>query len=383
MSDRTWTVEVGGVSHTVVVDVDPQTKRAGVRVDGRMAAKPLAADEDERELKIDGAPYLLRRVKDDFELDIAPDAFLNQRTAAPPPPKSRKLWIAYVGAALFVLGLIRVGMHGFQYMRVPWQPYSESDGSFNAKFPAKPDEKETTQNINGDLWTVHSRYATFKDHFYAVEYLDLKIVVVDANSESVMNRFLDGWAHALGGSIASREKSSLGRNPAIRFEIALPKGAGAEEHKLPVNARVRGVETVRGTRLYLTWTMTAEADSATADVRQFLDAFNIPPPGAPASFESAVADRHAEPVQSAAVPPAATSTQPDPNQPRLGMTAPAEPAPIVYLEPAFVMYHVAGCPKVTPNMQQVPVDLRPNGFTPHDCVPQKLRTWPIRYRRKS
>lgn len=399
MSDRSWTVEVGGVYHAVIVDCDPQTRRAGIRVDGRMAAKPLAADEQERELTINGVPYVLRRKDgDEFELDIAPEAFLNKRTsgertsrplnsaradATSAPLKSRKIWIAYVVAGLFALGLVRYGLRSFQYTHVPWQPYSDSDGSFTAKFPGAPAEKESTQNINGDLWTFHSRTATFKDHFYAVQYVDMKIVVVDANSESIMNRFLDGWAKGIGGKIETRDKSSLARNPAIRFTMTIPKGSGPDGDKLPVNARMRGVAAVRGSRLFLTWTLTTEVESAFADVHEFLDAFNVPPPGAPATFDSIAVEKPAEPVRAAMTQPAATTTQPDPSEPRLKSIAPAEPAPIVYLEPAFTMYHVAGCPKVTQGMQQVPVDQRPRDYAPDACVPEKLRTWPIRYRRAS
>lgn len=389
MSDRSWTVEVGGVHHTVIVDCDPQTRRAAIRVDGRMPARPMAADEDERELSIAGVPYVLRRKDgDQFELDIAPEAFLNQTKSrsssgaakAAPPQKSKMIWIAYVVAGLFALGLVRYGLRSFQYTHVPWQPYSDSGGSFTAKFPGSPTEKQSTENINGDLWTVHSRFATFKDHFYAVEYLDMKIVVVDANSESVMNRFLDGWAQTLGGKIEAREKSSLARNPAIRFSMAMPKGSGPEGYKLPVEARLRGVAAVRGSRLYLTWTLTTEVESSFADVHQFLDAFAVPPPDAPATFDSIDVEK---PVVRAATTQPATTTQPDPAEPRLKSIAPTEPAPLVFLEPAFTMYHVAGCPRVAPGMQQVPVDQRPPDYAPDDCVPEKLRTWPIRFRRAS
>src|ERR1041385_7330932 len=239
MNSRTWSVEVGGIDHVVVVESDPETKRAGVRVDGRLAAKPLSATEDERELTIGGAPYILRRVKDDFELDLSPEAFTTRRSgarsAAPPPEKSRsKTWIAYVVGALIALGLIRYGARSFQYMRVPWQPYSEADGSFTAKFPEKPREKEDTKNIVGDLWTVRSRFASYKDHFYAVEYLDLKIVVLESNAESITNRFRDGWAGTLGGKVVTRDKTSHARNPAMNFVIELPKGAGLGDIKLPV-----------------------------------------------------------------------------------------------------------------------------------------------------
>ncbi|HSP34508.1 MAG TPA: hypothetical protein VLU46_09355 [Thermoanaerobaculia bacterium] len=386
---RNWTVEVDGQKHSIAVDCDPQSHRASIRVDGRMAAKPMSAEESERDVQIGSTRYTIRRLpNDEFDLDIAPEVFLNRMTAgatagprtrpgAPPKQTSHVMrWIGAVVLALLAIGLVRYGARGFQYMRVPWQPYAERDGSFKAKFPSAPEETEQTQNINGDLWNVRSRYAHFKDHFYAVQYLDLKMVVVEANAEPVMHRFIEGWAAAVGGKVATAEKTSMTRNQAVAFKIALPAGAGDEKFKLPVPAVIRGRAAIRGDRLFLAWTLTAAADPFATDLRQFMEAFEIAPPPPPVTLEAVLkqprGDQPAS-VQASVVAPEApkkvVAASAADNAARLA----AEPQ--IYLEATFSMYHVDGCKAVNPSMQRVAREQLPRGYAPHICVPPEVRDW--------
>jgi hypothetical protein len=65
----TWDIELGGATHTVTVERTESGKDM-VRVDGRVAAKPMAADEPERNLSVAGYPYVLRRTSaSTFALD--------------------------------------------------------------------------------------------------------------------------------------------------------------------------------------------------------------------------------------------------------------------------------------------------------------------------
>ncbi len=102
MSPNRWTVDVEGGQHTVAVEVDSQSRRAAIRVDGRMASKPMTADETEREIQVGSVRYVVRRHENDkFELDIPPEVFLNRATSGglpgqrrpgvKPPPKEMPL----------------------------------------------------------------------------------------------------------------------------------------------------------------------------------------------------------------------------------------------------------------------------------------------------
>ena len=289
MSDHTWTVDVEGVRHTISVERDTNTGRSMIRVDGRMAAKPMSDAETEREISIGSARYVVRRLDDSFDLDIPPEAFLNPRpkTASRAPAKHAETGggkriarvLGGIVALIIVAGLIRFGHQGFTYMRVPWKPYSAADATFKANFPGDPAQSEEKININGDLWNFVALEATYKNHYYAVEYVDLHLVVTEQNAPAVLDKFFDGWMSAIGATVLKKESISLSRNPAISFEAKIPKGSGEGEEKLKIDARKRGVIALRDKRIVVASTMAAEADPISIDLTKFLESFEIPPPG--------------------------------------------------------------------------------------------------------
>lgn len=297
MSAQTWTVDVDGKPHTITVDHDWQTRRATIRVDGRMAVKPLGPDENERDVPVGFMKYVIRRLENDtFDLDIPPENFLEARAAGAAPgvrrtrPGTRpdaeesgggrriSLIIGSIILVAIVTALVRYGRQGFQYMRVPWQPYAAADGTFKAKFPSLPKEEVESQNIGGEIWSVRSLYSEYKNHFYAVQHIDLKIVVVDANAQSIMERFFEGWLEEFNGRPVSTEKTSLARNHAMNFTIAIPAGAGTGEARLKVPATMRGFMAIRDRRLFLVWTLAAESDPFSRDLSEFVEGFELPPP---------------------------------------------------------------------------------------------------------
>ena len=90
MSEQTWTVDVDGRKHTVTVDHDWQSRRATIRVDGRMAVKPMSGEESERAVPVGSTPYVIRRLENDtFDLDIPPEVFLDRAASGAPLGKTR------------------------------------------------------------------------------------------------------------------------------------------------------------------------------------------------------------------------------------------------------------------------------------------------------
>ena len=385
MSTKTWTVDVDGLKYAITVDEDAQSGRAAIRVNGRLAAKPMSAEEDEREIPVGSAHYVVRRRGNgEFDLDIPPEVFLRRATKSGVRPEAEKpksnvgKWVGAVVVALIVIGLLRYGRYGWQYMRVPWKPFASPDGTFKAKFPEDPKQSEQSHNINGDIWTVKSFTADYKNHGYAVQHIDLRVVVVEANAQSIMDRFFSGWVQALGGNVESRENTSIAQNPAIRFSIALPAGSGPADDKLPVPARMRGFLVLRGNRLFFVWGVSALADPFTKDIHQFTDAFETTAAERPAQL---IIDRTPAPA-AAAAPPPVTQTEPAQEDPQAAearkqaeVAARRAAEPQIYLEKAWKMYHVAGCPAVTPQMERVAVEQLPPGYAPHVCVPEAVRNW--------
>jgi hypothetical protein len=302
MSTQKWDVDVAGTRHVVTVDYDWQDGRATIRVNGRLSVKPLTHGETERDVPIGTAHYIIRRLDDDtFDLDVAPETFLNPIAAAAPrqgrptvpgkrlPKESpgigrRILTIigGIVGALVIlsvVLGIFRAGKRVSQYASVPWMPYSAADSTFKAKFPElQPKEEAESHNINGDLWNIVSVTSHYKDHFYAVQYLDLHMVVTESGQRGIMNRFFDGWMKGLTASVEKKEEGTLARNPTIEYVARIPPGVGDKEVKLPVAAKMRGIMALRDKRLFLVWTLAAEADPVSSDLQEFITAFTVPPP---------------------------------------------------------------------------------------------------------
>jgi len=288
MPDQTWKVDVEGVRHTITAERDPTTGRSMIRVDGRMATRPMTDAEDEREITIGSARYVVRRVGDSFDLDIPPEVFLERsgkaasRGTAQAAEGGRGKKIARVigaiVAVLIVMGLIRFGRYGFAYMRVPWKPFAAADSTFKVNFAGEPVRSEEKININGDIWNFVSFVSTYKNHHYAVEYVDMHMIVTEKSAPEVLNRFFDGWMTAISATVLEKEPISLARNPAISFTSRLPKGSGDGEEKLKVNVRKRGVIALRGNRIVVASTASAEADPISVDLTKFLDSFELPPP---------------------------------------------------------------------------------------------------------
>jgi len=118
----------------------------------------------------------------------------------------------------------------------------------------------------------------YKDHFYAVQHVDLRLVVTDSQSLRILNNFFTRWSEALGAKVETSEETTLARNPAMTFVATVPAGTGDESYRLPVDATMRGIVVLRDTRLFLVWTLASSRDPVSRDLKEFTDAFEVSPP---------------------------------------------------------------------------------------------------------
>jgi hypothetical protein len=294
MSTQAWTVDIDGIQRSITVDYDWQLGKASIRVDGRIAARPLANEENEREVVVGTRRYVVRRLPNDqWDLDVSPDTYLapdsssRRVTATATPVPARRsivnrivLVVGIVVVIVVVAGLVRTGREGFAYLDVPWKPYAAADATFKANFPGDPKRETDSRNINGDIWQVVSLSSEYKNHYYAVQHVDLRMVVTDSQSRRVMDRFFTGWMEGLGSKVQTTEESTLARNPVKRFVATLPAGTGDKSYKLPVDATMRGMVVLRSRRLFFVWTLAAASDEISRDLKEFMEAFEVPPPPA-------------------------------------------------------------------------------------------------------
>jgi hypothetical protein len=76
-----WNIDVDGREHFVSVERGENNKDI-IRINGRVAAKPLGAEERERGISVGGVPYTLTRKGDGFELVQDPWAVAPERNRA-------------------------------------------------------------------------------------------------------------------------------------------------------------------------------------------------------------------------------------------------------------------------------------------------------------
>ena len=292
MSDYTWPVTVDGEHHVITVDVEPEGKRATIRVDGRIPVKPMSATETERAVPIGTSPYLVRRLEDGtFDLDMAPpDVFTGEQApgpegigtpprATPAPEKSGPrvgLWIVVI---IVIVGAVfgRAGWRRFQYMRVPWTPYSAADASFKVKFPGVPHEETETRDLGGDRWSMTTLSSGYRDHFYGLEYVDVNRVVTAVSAQPLIEDYFTRWAGLLKASVVSQEATTVSGNPAIRFVVAIPESA---DGKNPIATIARGVVAIRNKRVFFVWAVAPESHKSMPDLGAYVASFELPPPPA-------------------------------------------------------------------------------------------------------
>lgn len=276
MSVHTWNVVVGGKSHQITAERDAQSGRVAVRVNGRMAARPMSATDEECTVQVDGARYILRRLPDDeLDLDTAPPDFPpgthpGARAAAEEPKSPIKKALFGVVVFLIVSAFVRSGWRGFEYMQIDWKPYAAPDASFRVNFPNEPEKASETSNINGDIWKFTSLGTKYKEHQYVVEYGDLHMVVTRQDAPKVLARFFDAWQNEYQATVVTREETSIAASPAIRFVSKLPK-----QDELLVDAYQHGVAVIHNKRLYLAWAVKAQSDPVNYDIEKFLDSFEL------------------------------------------------------------------------------------------------------------
>jgi hypothetical protein len=294
MSDNTFNVDMDGERHVITVAVDPETKRVAIRVDGRIAARPMAPEELEREVPVGNLKYVVRRLDNDaFDLDLAPVAEPEQFEQFPqegdpgmpvqpqhPPQKEKSgggglkwlMVIAVIAAGFF---LSRTLMRRFEY-RVAWMPYSAPDGSFKANYSGLPNEDTKTGNYDGETWNVKSVSSKFKNHSYLVEYVDHDGVVTAAGAPTLIQDYFGRWAKQMNASVLSQETASVGGNPALKFVIKIPAsadGAGGE-------TVAPGVVAFRSKRVFFVSAAAPEGDQSLPDLGAFVSSFELPPPPA-------------------------------------------------------------------------------------------------------
>jgi len=282
MSTKTWTIHVAGVSYEVTAVTDPENGRTFVRVDGRMAARPMSAADEERDVDLGSARYILRRLPSgDFDLDPAPPDFSAGAPAWTPPTRKTlatpiqrpsaggkgvfRIVAGIIVTIVLVLGW-RYAKDAISYLRVPWQTYTAPDSSFRIAVAGKPEQE--SNYINGYAAVqLRSRY---KDHIYLLEWINLPFVLPYEKEGEVLNSMLEGFVQGENAKLIERDWSHATGRDALHFIAQLP---GSKEWS---RGTLRGQLIPDGKRIYIVYAFVPQGESLAFDVGEYLRSIELP-----------------------------------------------------------------------------------------------------------
>ena len=277
-SPRSWTVDVDGSERHVTAETDPESGRTQIRVDGRMAARPLGANDPDRQFTIGSVAYVLRRTDEgELDLDLDPNAPL-PAVAPPayklkgPKEKPRGLGRMIFGVVITVLLIpaVRWTVDAVQYMRVPWQVHDAPDRRWRISFPTPPEE--TTENISAggmSLRTVKlvSRY---RRHIYALEWVQFPFYIPPEKESELMTSALDAMVKGESAQLIKKEWATISMQYSLHFFMRMPK------NKDWSGGTARGHIVRSGNRLYIVYAYVPPRETLSFDVGEFLRSLRLP-----------------------------------------------------------------------------------------------------------
>lgn len=277
MNNQSWTVHAEGVPREVTVDFDPQSGRTFIRMDGRMAAKPMSAEEDEREVMVGNDRYVLRKLPGNtYDLDLAPPDVTTSRdgirttsrqwtapgtTKVPQKEKSDVpigRWIFKTVVVILILAAVGWFRNALAYMRVPWESYTGPNAKYRLKFAGPPEQ---------DGNKLRTRY---RDHWYVLEWVDLGGPLHPSVADTALTKYL--------GAIVKDEKAELIESKSITYQ---GKFARSFIMQMPESERwsegtARGNIILTNYRVYIIYAYVPRGESLSFDVGEFLRSLELP-----------------------------------------------------------------------------------------------------------
>lgn len=276
---KSWDVDVDGAARRVVADTDPESGRTMVRVDGRMAARPMSADETERRFAIGSASYVLRR-DDAGELDLDIDMDAPLPAVAPPaykqkepvekPPSSAKMKVIGAIVTLLLIPAVRWGTDVVRYMRVPWQVYDPADHKFRVSFPSEPKQSVDSIDANGTRMRTVKLQSQYHRHFYVLEWIEFPFLIPPEKEAELINGALVGMVKSEQASLVQNAWSRIARRDSMHFVMQMPKNDSWS------GGTARGHIVRSGQRLYILYAYVPRRESLAFDVGEYLRSLDLP-----------------------------------------------------------------------------------------------------------
>lgn len=199
-------IPVGLDEKTVSISVDPETGRTAVRIDGKMAGRPLTPDEDSREIRVGDDLYLLKREWERFELEyIGPAAPVVQARSAVPAKASIAKKSTFPTGKI-ILGLLLTVVAGWLYgpiaeVAVDWNRFMAPDNTFRADMPGEVVEAKLgsfARAAGAKAWLAERN-----DKIFEVGYVDVPSDVKQDWENEFINSVRDSIAKKYKGQVVN------------------------------------------------------------------------------------------------------------------------------------------------------------------------------------
>jgi hypothetical protein len=272
-------LDVDGRPHQVTVQLHPETRKAAVRVDGRMALPPFPADGRPRPFTLAGREAGVSVEADgSFRLGIGgPSAAAHALPSAAPARTStdsgqRNLVIGVVAmmAAMALPAVLRQArQHKPRSPSISWQTYSTGPGRYVAEFPGPYVESQKDNPLPGGGtehdFLVEANLGEKGD--YAVLYVDLPEGTRATHKEMMqVTSLIQARVHGVPQTSTTLDPRGWGIVPCVESTASLPNGG-----KLIVRA------WMDRSRQYTA--LAAYSADGEADARRFID--SVQPLGGP------------------------------------------------------------------------------------------------------
>lgn len=295
LAPNSWTIDVDGVLRDLTIEESAATGKTAIRIDGKMAAKPLLPEERERVFTMGATRITVRRAGGSFDVETAderPDAGMpqqfdpparsaaappsRQQTYAPPPPARavpekpsrstgaplRQVLLIAIVAAIVVWAIPVV-----KRWSATWKPYVAPDASFRISFPFEPAITTKSETVRDRTIDIHFVGGELAGHELTLGYFDLPVEVSYAEEYRVSPWFEAGENAIVshyGGKVVKRWESNV--NGHVGEEFIVEAGEKAMRGKVAVNRR----------RIFMALAVVPKGDATAYDVGQFLRSLELP-----------------------------------------------------------------------------------------------------------
>jgi hypothetical protein len=293
LPDNSWNIAVDGAAHAVSVQEDPATGRAAVRVDGRIAGRPMQPADTEREFIIGTRGFAVVRTANGYDLEqgriVAHDAPVvgGPRTPTYAGSVARPAATATAtstsgsgnGKRIGILvGILVVGafartcmlLPSLSYRMIRWKAYASPDRRFNVTFPGEPKREESTVRFGpSDVQSV-TLTASRREHAYLVSYWDVPRLIRVDDAPRTLEAALNGITSSMSMTIDSQEQTTMAGRPALHLVARMAK---TEQYPAAIDECALIADY---NRIYLVQGLRPVADTYRADIETFLKSFDIP-----------------------------------------------------------------------------------------------------------